>query len=296
MDLVTGNTQGLKPSQKKLLERISRRRVDPGQVVSPELAAFLCECSREVDRQVGALVDRRGNVTHVIVGDAHKLMLPDLGRFRAGASRFRGLRLLHTHLRSEPLTHDDLVDLAKLRLDLVAAIGMRPDGSPGTIACAHLLPENPEQQLWRELPPMQVTPQALDKLDFDGLIRSLEAEFAQKALSDIGKMLAGQLSVFSNAPISLKLDADDMVIMPQADLKQHFLQYADDLEAGIEAGARALKNALQIKLRRMRTVPGAKQLPRGVLERMSHLGWDVIDGAPRGPKALVGKIMDKFRR
>ena len=29
------------------------------------------------------------------------------GRFRAGGSRFRGLRLVHTHLRSEPLTRDD---------------------------------------------------------------------------------------------------------------------------------------------------------------------------------------------
>ena len=34
-----------------------------------------------------------------------------------------------------------------------------------------------------------------------------------------------------------------------------------------KAGARALRNALQIKLRRMNTVPGAKPVPRGVLER-----------------------------
>lgn len=147
------------------------------------------------------------------------------------------------------------------------------------------------------LSPVDDQPLVYDRSGLDILTSApVRAEFAQKALSDIGKMLAGQLSVFSNAPISLKLDADDMVIMPQADLKQHFLQYADDLEAGIEAGARALRNALQIKLRRMRTVPGAKPLPRGVLERMSYLGWDVIDGMSRGPKALVGKIMDKFRR
>ncbi len=50
------------------------------------------------------------------------------------AGRFRGLRLVHTHLRNEPLTRDDLIDLALLRLDLVAAIGVTPDGRPGRSA------------------------------------------------------------------------------------------------------------------------------------------------------------------
>jgi GTP-binding protein HflX len=178
MDLVTGNLQGLKPSQKKLLERIYRRRVDPSQVVSGELAAFLCECSREVQRQVGALIDRRGNVEHVVVGDANKLFLPDLGRLRSGGGRLRGLRLVHTHLRAEPITRDDLTDLAKLRLDLIAVIAIRPDGTAGAISCAHLLPENPEGKLWRELPP---SPAQQPDVDFGALIRSLEEEFAARA-------------------------------------------------------------------------------------------------------------------
>ena len=181
MDLVTGNTQGLKASQKHMLERIYRRRVPTQSVVSPELATFLCECSRECDRQVGILVDRRGVVAHVFVGDAHKLELPDVGRLRAGEGRFRGLRLVHTHLRSEPLSRDDLVDLARLRLDLVAAIGMRPDGSPGNVACAHLLPPNPDGQLWRELAPLGVHSPELARLDFERLIRALEEEFTEKA-------------------------------------------------------------------------------------------------------------------
>ena len=42
-------------------------------------------------------------------------------RHRAGSGRFRGLRLLHTHLRGEGLTQDDLTDLSLLRLDMVLA-------------------------------------------------------------------------------------------------------------------------------------------------------------------------------
>ncbi|MFI5290237.1 MAG: GTPase HflX, partial [Polyangia bacterium] len=131
MEQLSGNLQGLSPAQKKMLDRIFRRRVDPRFIVSPELASFLCECSREIDRQVGILVDRKGNIDNVIVGDGQKLLMPDLGPRRAGAGRFRGVRLVHTHLRGEPLTRDDLVDLAKLRLDLVAAIQMKPDGQLG---------------------------------------------------------------------------------------------------------------------------------------------------------------------
>jgi GTP-binding protein HflX len=164
-----------------MLERIARRRVDPSLVVSPELATFLCQCSQETDRQVGVLLDRRGNVNHVVVGDAHKLVLPDLGRLRGGQGRFRGLRLVHTHLRSEPITRDDLVDLAKLRLDLVAVVGMRPDGSPGQLLCAHLLPENPKGELWRELEPVSATAAGVGDLDFAALMASLEEEFAAHA-------------------------------------------------------------------------------------------------------------------
>ena len=122
------------------------------------------------------LVNRGGSVEHVIVGDATKLMLPDIGRLRAASGRFRGLRLLHTHLRGEPLTHDDLVDLSRLRLDLVAAVQAKEGGDVGDVHWAHLLPENPEGKLWREEGPVPVY--RMDG-DFLGMIRALEAEFAR---------------------------------------------------------------------------------------------------------------------
>ena len=47
---------------------------------------------------------------------------------------------MHTHLRGEELTQDDLTDLALLRLDLIAAIDVDPDtGLPGVVRSAHLL-------------------------------------------------------------------------------------------------------------------------------------------------------------
>lgn len=52
----------------------------------------------------------------------------------------RGLRLIHTHLKNEPLNKDDLTDLSLLRLDIVAAVGIR-DSLPDMIFTAHLMPE-----------------------------------------------------------------------------------------------------------------------------------------------------------
>ena len=79
----------------------------------------------------------------MIVGDARGIFIPALEDYPLGRKALRGLRLVHTHLQEEPLTQDDLTDLALLRFDLVAAIGVR-DGLPGNIHVAHLMPAGKE--------------------------------------------------------------------------------------------------------------------------------------------------------
>jgi GTP-binding protein HflX len=187
LNTVTGNTTGLKASQLHALERVYRRRLRPEELVSNELGAYLCELSWEVQRQVGVLVSRRGEIEHVFVGDASRLTLPEIGRLRAGRGRFRGLRLVHTHLRNEPLTRDDLVDLALLRLDLVAAIGMQPDGRPADVHVAHLLPTTTTPGLapgqpWRLLP---CEPFHRSHIDARALVTALEEEFERAAPSAV---------------------------------------------------------------------------------------------------------------
>ena len=177
-DALFGNTAGLKASHSKRLLATRRRRVQQRELVSPELARHLTELSREIGRQLGVLINRRGEVEHVIVGDARQLVLPDIGRARAGHARLRGLRLVHTHLKDEPLTRDDLTDLVLLRLDAVAAIVAREDGLPGKIYVATLIPWNTSGDLYNlaEAP-------SLYELEFDaqGQIAALEQEMARVA-------------------------------------------------------------------------------------------------------------------
>jgi GTP-binding protein HflX len=176
-----------------------QRRISPTAIVTPEFARQLTEISHEIGRQVGVLVDRKGHITDVVVGDATKIVLPAQDRSRLGHSRFNGLRCLHTHIRGEKgLTRDDLTDLALLRLDLMAAIDVDPQtGLPGMVRAAHLLPakadhlhkangtngaygrtgdENVEAESFQFLEPQ--LPGRLE-IDFVELITSLEEEMAR---------------------------------------------------------------------------------------------------------------------
>ena len=160
-----------------------RRKVPPAQLLSPELARQLAEIAAEVHRQIGVLVDRQGAVAYVIVGDAKGLLIPTLPRERGVKGRLKGLRLIHTHLDGSPLSHDDLMDLALLRLDAVAALAVA-DGQPGAIEIAHLLPQPVDGQSWAVIKARQVG--ALD-LDFEALVASLEAEFSRQAPAGTGQ-------------------------------------------------------------------------------------------------------------
>jgi GTP-binding protein HflX len=175
---VYGNKSGLSASAHKALERLYRRRVGSSDLTTPELTRALAAVSFETGRQVGVLVHRSGQVDYVVVGDARKLDLPDIGRLRAADGRFRGLRLVHTHLRGEPLTRDDLVDLVRLRLDLVAAIQLAPGGEPRSIVYAYNVPGENGGRPYHEVGPLAV---GQAHVDVGRLMGDLETQFARLA-------------------------------------------------------------------------------------------------------------------
>ncbi|MBI4469401.1 MAG: GTPase HflX, partial [Acidobacteria bacterium] len=182
---VYGNALGLKHSQLRRLEKLYQRRVSRDLIISPELSRQITELSNEIHRQVGVLLDRKGHVVHVVVGDAHEIVLPDLKGVRQSGSRFCGLRCIHTHLGSDPLSRDDLTDLALLRLDLMASIEVLPSGLPGKVHAAHLMPHdhgvtgsgNGSGPNWNLMSAR--SPHELD-VNFDLLIASLEEELARR--------------------------------------------------------------------------------------------------------------------
>ncbi len=177
MNKIHGNLTGLAPAQIKGIEQLYRRRVPSERIITHDLARQLTTLSREINRQIGLLISRRGEIAFVVVGSHKDILIPGLDSFRSSSSRFRGLRLIHTHLDGENLTTDDLTDLALLRLDLVCAIDADPDGLPGKAFTAHLIPENLEGTFWMQLPPAPPSELTLNFLSF---IQALEGEFTKK--------------------------------------------------------------------------------------------------------------------
>ncbi|MBU1055896.1 MAG: GTPase HflX [Proteobacteria bacterium] len=138
MKKLFGNTSGLKSDQIRRLEKLYRRRIPPEFLITPEVARELCLVSAEIRRQTGLLIDRRGRIDFVIVGDNKRIVIPDLSDYRTASQRLIGLRCIHVHMKNEVLSRDDLTDLTLLRLDMIAALTLTKEGEPYEIHIGHI--------------------------------------------------------------------------------------------------------------------------------------------------------------
>ncbi len=177
MKRIWGDTKGLKKSQIRRLENFYRRKIPPQDLVSSSLLKDTCRLSREIRRQIGLLINRSGKIAYILVGDQESIFIPELREYRSAPARLRGLRCVHTHLKEEPLSNDDLTDLSLLRLDLMAAVVVDPSGLPGRVHLAHIMPGSTATP-YLLMPPARLENLKLDCLE---LIRSLEEEMAGNA-------------------------------------------------------------------------------------------------------------------
>src|SRR6266853_6690355 len=266
MKSLHGNIQGLKPNQLRRIEKLYQRRVAPNQIVTPEFARQLSELSHETRRQIGALIDRKGYVEFVIVGDARRIELPDFKRLRVAGDRFRGLRCVHTHLRGEELTRDDLTDLALLRLDLMAAIDVdEHTGLPGVLRAAYLLPSTAAELNsnghTRRFAFIDPAPPSQVNVDFLGLIESLEEELARNRHAS-RRSGGGDRAILVNVTKGSMADAEDSM----AELR----------ELAQSAGLSVLDSVIQ----RRSTIDPRTVIGKGKLDdlliRAMQLGADAI--------------------
>ncbi len=176
IEKIYGKVVGLKADQHKRLQRLYSRSVSAREIVSYELIRQVSSLSRELNRQVALLVNRKGSVSHVILGDDKHIWIPDLSRERAGPGRLKGLRCIHTHLNNEPLSQEDLSDLVLLGLDLMVCVQVDEKGIPGHISYANILPVNQNGKGWiiSNVPDIGQL-----KVDFMDIIHSLEEELSR---------------------------------------------------------------------------------------------------------------------
>lgn len=172
---IVGNTAGLKIGQRRTLERLARKHVDPAEIISRELSRALCALSSELKRQLGLLIHRSGKVETVIVGDHHQIVIPSLAAVRSAGGRLKGLRCVHTHLAGKTISDEDIMDMVLLRLDMMSVLTISGD-LPDKLLTAHLTPTRINGRDWAFLPPVHPARQKTSCIE---LIHSLEDEFAR---------------------------------------------------------------------------------------------------------------------
>ena len=175
MKQLFGNTSGLKANQIRSLKNLYRGRIPDEFLITPKLATDISRLSHEIRRQIGILVNRQGRIAFVIVGSHHRIVLPDTSKYRVDPGRLKGLRCIHTHLKKEILTKDDINDLVLLRLDIMAAITLTEDGLPYQVHVSHILPTSKDGKPYQNLGPLN--PNQLD-IGCIELIQALESELS----------------------------------------------------------------------------------------------------------------------
>ncbi len=191
--MVSGRTLGLKPAELKALEKLKTQRIAADEVVGQSLANRLASLSADINRRIGVLIDRRGRITDVAVGDAARIWVPEFGRVRAGTGRLRGLRWVITHVTGEALTRDDLTDLLRLRFDMVVSIEAKSEGE-AELYVAHLTAQkvaDHKYELWKPQKISQIT------LNFQEWIEELEADLARSAQPERTKSSGGPRAILA---------------------------------------------------------------------------------------------------
>jgi GTP-binding protein HflX len=194
---IHGQIAGLRASQIAAIERLYRRRVSHDRVLSPELAKAMCQLTLEIRRAIGVVLSRRGQVQEIIVGTDLTLSPATMAKFRTGPRSLRGLRLIRTQLQDQPLSQESLTDLAFLRLDLIGTLAILPDGGPGNLYLAHLLPPNGTGQVCTIL---KAVPFYHCVLPFDTFIEELEAEVQAAHAHQTVKSVAESAILVSASP------------------------------------------------------------------------------------------------
>jgi len=173
---IYGNISGLGSGEEKLFLRLYFRRIDLNSISSHLFNRELCELTHQLGRKVGVLVNRKGAIEYVIIGEDQIILIPDLNLGTIAPGEFRGLRLIRTFRKGDPISQQDLSDLALLRLDLILKVEVSEEGYPGNSYLAHLKPHNQEGGSYEIYPAF---PAGQLNLNFTELIAGLEEEFAR---------------------------------------------------------------------------------------------------------------------
>jgi len=111
------------------LEKLYRKKIPATQIISQELAEIVAEISHEINREIALLINRRGQIININIGDSDGVNVEKFKNVRESKTRLCGLRCIHTHPKGiNYLSKADLTALSMYRFDAVACIGVDSTG------------------------------------------------------------------------------------------------------------------------------------------------------------------------
>lgn len=182
---------GLKKSYVVQLEKLYRKKVTALQIINMDLAEAISKISFEINKEVAVIINRRGQILDVCVGDADSIKLTEFKNVREAQSRLCGLRCIHTHPNGSPiLSKADLTALQSFRFDLIAAIGVNPESTfskskgetckfADSIQVAYLLPDGINSSQIHHIE-QQTTLRCASEENFQEKIQEIEANFSKQ--------------------------------------------------------------------------------------------------------------------
>ncbi len=123
--MITGNIDGVRKRILEDLEKIFDVKTAKYSYADPEIIVMMIKATKELDREISVLIDRRGKVVEVTVGDSSTVSMP-LVELRD--NKLSRVRVIHTHPNGNPnLSALDLSALIKMKLDAIVAIGVKEE-------------------------------------------------------------------------------------------------------------------------------------------------------------------------
>ena len=257
MKRLFGNISGLKAGQIRRLENLYRRRLPPQFLITFELARDISRLSHEIRRQIGLLINRQGKIIYVVVGDHHGIVIPNTSEYRVAPGRLKGLRCIHTHLNNEPLTKEDLTDLALLKLDIMAAITMTRKGYLHQVHAAHILPKSSAGKPFEILKPLNSNQLDIGCID---LIQSLEAEIEhvtssfESATVKERALLISITTISKHAAMDSLAELEDLAVSAGIEIVGTALQQRRKLNARLLMGMGKLQDLTLLALQKGATL------------------------------------------
>lgn len=175
---IHGRTHGLKVGELKPVDHLHRRHLPPKAWITPALVEEMCRLAGSLNRMVGVVIDRRGRVREVALGDAVGTDLPPIPEPPGTRARLTGLRFFRTAPAGRRLGERDLAVLRRHRLDALGLVTFDQPSGRRLVELAHLTPHDPSGSEWHVHEPLR--PEQLAE-DFLAHVEALEQEIGANA-------------------------------------------------------------------------------------------------------------------